>query len=250
VTVAVSPSLERAAAWRLLALALVPTEESLAAARLLADALADGDDTLAQAQDLAGALATADPAAVAADAFRLFGGAVRVSPYEGSYEADPFRQARQLADVSGFYRAFGAAAHGPAAERADHAGAELEFLAFLGARRLAAVDDGREDEAQLLREIEDAFLVDHAGRWLPEFFRELAAEEEAGPVFSALARLGEALVVDELARRGLEPAPLGPKRTRLSVEADSFECAAAGQMTAPLVPEPDVPMPRRDRRRR
>jgi len=43
---------------------------------------------------------------------RRDGGKVEVARYEGSYEDDPFRQARQMSDIAGFCRAFGAGAHG------------------------------------------------------------------------------------------------------------------------------------------
>ena len=104
-----------------------------------------------------------------------------MAPYEGSYEDDPFRQARQMSDISGFYRAFGAEAHGPAFERPDHAGCELEFLAYLGARRLVAENADHLDEADLCVEVEEGFLREHAGRWLPTFFR---AVEQAAPTRS------------------------------------------------------------------
>jgi TorA maturation chaperone TorD len=212
-----------AVAWRLLSLALAaPTGERLAELRLLGEALQGSELARSSALDPTGLVEAAGAGeSVLAPAYqRLFGGKVRIAPYEGSYEADPFRAARVLADVAGFYRAFGAGAHGPAAERADHAGCELEFLAFLSARRLAAASP---EEAERCRTIEDAFLAEHAGRWLPAFFRELAAAAEPG-FYSSLGRLGEALVLAVLAARELEPARLGPRPRRLSVEGDALEC--------------------------
>jgi TorA maturation chaperone TorD len=155
----------------------------------LAAALAERPEAPAELESLHTAIAGSSPAAVGAAQQRLFGGKVEVAPYEGSYEDDPFRQARQMSDVAGFYRAFGAEAHGPAHERPDHAGCELEFLAFLGARRLAAAESGHDAEADLCLEIEEVFLRDHAGRWLPSFFR--AVERQAPDGFhKALGRLG------------------------------------------------------------
>lgn len=154
----------------------------------------------------------------------LFDGEVRCPPYEGSYEADPFRQTRQMADVAGFYRAFGAEAAGPAAERPDHVGTELEFLSFLVARRLAAEAEGLAEQAEVCREAEEAFLRDHLGRWLGALCRKVE-EAEPAAFYAALARLGGRFVAAELAQRGIEPAPL-PERRRWSVEADSFDCGA------------------------
>ncbi len=138
-----------------------------------------------------------------------------------------------MADVAGFYRAFGAEAHGPAAERVDHAGCELEFLAFLGAKRLALVAEERDDEARTCRAIEDLFLRDHLGRWLPAFCRNIAGTT-AAPFYAALGRLGEHVVTGELARRGIEPEPLG-RRKRWTVEADCLECGLANAPDGGLV---------------
>jgi TorA maturation chaperone TorD len=222
--------------WQLLSLSVsTPTRESLEEVDALAAALAEGPEAAAALGSLRAAIAGSSPAAVGAAQQHLFGGKVEVAPYEGSYEDDPFRQARQMSDVAGFYGAFGAEAHGPARERPDHAGCELEFLAFLGARRLAALEARHDADADLCLEIENAFLRDHAGRWLPGFFRAL--ERRAPDAFhTALGRLGADGVEAELQRRGIDPEPLGPRARRLSVEADELECATAAEPVTPLLP--------------
>lgn len=221
--------------WQLLSVSLsTPTRDSLEQVDALASAL-ERDGGPGAATGLREAIAASSAEEVAAAQERLFGGKVAVAPYEGSYEDDPFRQARQMADVAGFYRAFGAEAHGPAHERPDHAGCELEFLAFLGVRKLAAVEAGHDAEADLCREIEEAFLSDHAGRWLPAFFRALQREAADG-FHRALGRLGADGIASELERRGVQPAPLGPRARRLSVEADELACASGAEAVTPLLP--------------
>jgi TorA maturation chaperone TorD len=154
----------------------------------------------------------------------LFGGAVRIAPYESSYEVDPFRQTRQIADIEGFYRAFGAGSGGPAGERPDHAGCELEFLALLVAKRIQADEAGETEHAAVCLEAEDAFLRDHLGRWLPGFCREVA-RETSSPVYRLLALVGERLVVAELAERGIEPMTLPiRKAAATAVESDEIAC--------------------------
>lgn len=211
--------------WRILSLCLAtPTPESLGEACALAETHARLFEPLPALSELRDAIAAAPSESLAVAQQRLFGGHVELAPYEGSYEDDTFRQARQLSDIAGFYRAFGAAAHGPSFERPDHAGCELEFLAFLAARRLSAVEDGDTAGASRCAEVESAFLRDHAGRWLPTFFRALTAS--ASDAFhAALGRLGAETVECALRRRAIEPETIGARARRLSVEADRLDCA-------------------------
>lgn len=44
---------------------------------------------------------------------------------------DAYRQAQEMADIAGFYRAFGFTVGGPVRERPDHAAVELEFMHVL-----------------------------------------------------------------------------------------------------------------------
>jgi TorA maturation chaperone TorD len=222
--------------WRLLSLCLAtPSTEVLDEIDILAESVAERPNAPVGLQELRSSIAEVSPATIAAAQERLFGGKVEVAPYEGSYEDDPFRQARQISDIAGFYRAFGAEAHGPALDRPDHAGCELEFLAFLGARRLAAQDASAGDEFELCLEVENEFLREHAGRWLPTFFR--AIEKAATDAFhTALGKVGAAVVERELTQRGIEAQPLGPRARRLSVEADTLECASENEPVTPLLP--------------
>lgn len=180
---------------------------------------------------LAAAAAAADPEELAGEHEALFGSAGACPPYEADYEADPFRRTRQLADVAGFYRAFGAEAGGPAGERPDHAGCELEFLAFLALRRADCLERGDPEGARACAEAEGAFLRDHAGRWLPSFFRDLA-RAAGGPFHRALAEAGARQVAADLARWGMEASFL-PRRAP-AAEGDEIRCG-------PSCPPPALP---------
>ena len=234
-TVATEPGIGAAALWRLLSLGFTaPTEETLAEMSVLAEALAELPDAAPELAGLVSELHSTEVERLSAAYQRLFGGKVQVPPYEGSYELDPIRQGRQMADIAAFYRAFGAEAHGPAAERPDHVGCELEFLAFLELRRLAAVEEGDETGAEIVDEITTTFLGDHAGRWLPTFLGDVYEAAAHSPVFRALAALGADALEGELARRGIETSPMPRRRVRLSVEADSFPCGATDAATGLL----------------
>lgn len=223
-TVAAAPEVRLAALWRLLSLGFAPpSEDTLAEVEALTEGLLELE-LVSEIEDVLTTLQRSPVDELAAQFFALFGGTVRVPPYEGSYEVDPIRQGRQMADVAAFYRAFGAEPNGPAAERPDHAGCELEFLSFLELRRLAAAEN--DEDVELLEEIETTFLREHAGRWLPTFFAEVREAADHSPFYRTLATLGARAIHDELARRALEPAPLPRRPSRSSVESDSFECGA------------------------
>lgn len=223
-TIAMSERVGLAARWRLLSLGFMsPTTETVAEVETLAEGLLE-TETSPELEDVLVALRGCTIVDLAGQYTELFGGTVQVAPYEGSYELDPIRQGRQMADVAAFYRAFGAEPSGPAGERPDHVGCELEFLSFLELRQLTVAD--ADDDAELMDEIAASFLTDHAGRWLPTFFAAVREAASRAPVYRALAALGERTVGHEIARRSLEPATLPRRHSQLSVEADSFECGA------------------------
>ena len=208
-------SVATVATARLLSLGLAPPDrESLAEMGALALGLLEHEDPAPELTELVALLAS-DGEALASEHEALFGRQAAVPPYETSYERDPFRSGRELADVAGFYRAFGAE---PAGDRADHVAAELEFFAFLVAKRLSAGDP---DHELTCLAAEDAFLRDHLGRFLPGLCARLG--ETASPLYSCLGRLGARFAAEELAGRGLEPAPLGTGAAA-PVEDDALAC--------------------------
>jgi TorA maturation chaperone TorD len=228
VTVAAASGVGQAAAWRLLSLGFTPpTRETLDEVAGLAEALLGlewdrrVESTL---RVIVSEAESVDRDALAAQYQHLFGGTVRVAPYEGSYELDPIRQGRQMADVAGFYRAFGAEARGQVAERPDHVGCELEFLSFLELRRLEALESEREADAAVLDDVAASFLRDHAGRWLPTFFGEVYAAAGNAQLYRGLAAFGMHVVRAELERRALDPEPLPRRHPVSAVERDAFDC--------------------------
>lgn len=218
---------------RLLATGLSrPDGETLSRLVLLAAACEGGEE-------LAAAVASADPAGLRDEFERLFGIDGACPSFEGAYEDDPFHETRQLADVAGFYAAFGAAAGGPTAERPDHVGCELEFAAFVALKAGQARDDGQPRLARRCEDALDGFLRDHLGRWFPVFCGDLEAATD-DPVYTALARVGRRWIEEELAARSIEAAPVaGRRRGRLPVEDDELAC---GGEACPLA-RPSGPVP-------
>lgn len=230
----VDAALACAARAGLLALALAaPDAEVVGRARGAAALL--GEASTGEERDLlaeiAAGLGAARPEDLAAEHARLFDCEAPCPPYEGSYEGDPFRQAREMADVAGFYAAFGAEVGGPAGDRPDHVCCELEFLAALALARAQACEEGREEDVLLAREAEDAFLRDHLGRWLGALGDEVAAAAADG-TYRAIGRLASLFAAQEAARRGVVPGPRGTRR-RWAVEADAMACGAGDASASP-----------------
>lgn len=154
--------------------------------------------------------------------FHLGGG---VSLYESTYRgAHEFQWAETLADLSGFYRAFGVE---PSGERPDHLSVELEFMYVLALKEIRA---RTEDESfHVTREAERAFLRDHLAVWVPAFAQavrrrvcEIGAHKE-GFYMRMLAWL-ERFLASECARldvASVTPAPL-PELGR--EEEEGFAC--------------------------
>ncbi len=118
----------------------------------------------------------------------IFGlaGSTDCSPYETEYAAnqDLTYRTQQMADVAGFYKAFGLKLSARAHERFDHVSVEAEFMSILIDREIHALDLGLDPEkAAICREAQRAFFHDHLDWWLPVFGQRL--ERRAGTGFYA-----------------------------------------------------------------
>lgn len=119
---------------------------------------------------------------------------------------DAFLQPQTLADLAGFYRAFGLEMAGDARERADHLTVELEFMHYLAYREAYALEHHGEERTAVIRDAERRFLEAHLGRWAPVLARAVSARAEGA--LGAAARLLERLLAHEVERWGISPAPV------------------------------------------
>jgi TorA maturation chaperone TorD len=240
---AVTGALTRAGVYRLLATAFAdPTAEALAEVARTTAALAPAPDlgpvTAEALQALGAAAAQLDAAAVAEEHGFLFDRQVRCPPYEGAYGLlDPMSagKATALADLAGFYAAFGL---GPAAARPDvedHLATELEFLSALALKEAWAELEGRAEALAVTRDAQAAFLRDHLGRWADAFAVRLR-EVSPLPYYVAAAEALVAWIRFEAGRLGVVPVPLDGVAPLGPSEADAFTCPMA-------VPDPEADDP-------
>lgn len=187
---------ERALAYGALARLFLPPDPPLLAAMrdegfpALRDALARvgaAPDLLQRVERLAVRLAEVDVEMIGCAYQETFdpSGGPRCPPTETAYTAITPQHAMvksfELADIAGFYRAFGVEVT-PGTERPDHIAAELEFMHLLCVKEIVASGDGQGGEqAGICRDAREAFLRDHLGRWFAPFCAKL--REEGGVVY-------------------------------------------------------------------
>ncbi|HXG02773.1 MAG TPA: molecular chaperone TorD family protein, partial [Candidatus Binatia bacterium] len=132
-----------------------------------------------------------------------------------------------LADVAGFYRAFGLEASGAEPDSEDHLVAEAEFMSALAIKEAWALAEGLTDAASIVREAQRAFLRDHLGRWAGAFAETLVRTTPLA-YYAAAAALLSAWVDAEAAALGAEPARVTARAPVDPVGgADVFGCPAA-----------------------
>jgi TorA maturation chaperone TorD len=152
---------------------------------------------------------------------RVFGLVVpkECPPCETEYypTVEMFARSQQMADIAGFYHAFGIEPSHSWPERPDHLSLELEFLAFLLMKRriaLRATDPGSQERAEICEHALRDFVSEHLAWWVPTFAAGLA--RKAGPTgyHAALARVLTTWIPAECRRLGIASV-LRPVRPEL-----------------------------------
>lgn len=211
VEAAVTGALRRSAIYRLLATAFAyptpPRLESVAAAALEASAEAPAE-LQGSLHQLAGAARTADASRLAGEHVVLFQRQVRCPPYEGAYGPPQMAgKAALLADVAGFYRAFGLEPAEGQPEVEDHVCAELEFMSVLAFKEAWAIAESHTDGLEVTRHAQRAFVSDHLARWGSAFAERVTAT--ATPAFyPAAAAALRGWLEGECTRLGVSPAQI------------------------------------------
>lgn len=172
-------------------------------------------------------------------------------PYGADYLASHiFMKAQSLADVTGFYRAFGVdIADGT--ERPDHISAELEFMGYLCFKEAYAAERGLGEAFDLTVAAQTRFYGEHLGRWAPLFLQRF---EMVGvqPFYRALASFARAFLASEATRLGVSPQPITGPSPDLPAAGDAT--CGVGEGTCPLTmftdPHPNPPPPEEGPQRR
>lgn len=209
-------SADRARVYRALA-ALFRRPEAASLRRLRERELPEGREALRRLRgaealeralaEVADALAAAEPGEIRRAYERTFepSGGLRCSPHETSHTAETaahqMNRTYEMADVAGFYRAFGVEV-APGGERADHVAAELEFLHLLAVKAaVARAEEGEGAHLEVCRDAARSFLRDHVAPFAPRLAGCLEAKA-AHPLYAAAGRALEGFVAMDAAALG------------------------------------------------
>lgn len=149
----------------------------------------------------------------------------------GLPHADPLFHPHRLADLAGFYRAFGMELSEEADERPDHLSVELEFLCILAAKECWNwMRSGDGEALRVLRDAQRRFLREHMAVWVPAFARRLE-RLTSDVTLRGVARCTHAFVLAECRRWGVPP---GSDELGLRPVNDALErlCATCGLAAA------------------
>jgi len=140
-----------------------------------------------------------------------------------------FRQSQELADLAGFYRAFGFDVGGAVRERPDHLAVELEFACALALKEAYAAEKGIDEHVEVCADAQRKFIGDHLSGWIGLFAQSVALNAIDGP-YLELARFASAFVAADAARLGarIEPRRLGDvKHTPVLADFSCGDCPVA-----------------------
>lgn len=152
-------------------------------------------------------------------------------PYETEYihSKFAFQRSNGLADISGFYNAFGLTTSDRHPERPDHIVLELEFMAILlGLERQAfhGAAKQRRNRQRICRDAQSRFLQQHLAWWVPAFATLLAKQNSRG-FYEAAGVFLTALIPAERAMLRLPPVsqPVLPSALERPDECEGCQLA-------------------------
>lgn len=164
----------------------------------------------------------ASPYEAADEYMRLFGLVVPSDcpPFETEYmpASESFARTQHMADAAGFYAAFGIRPSVDRRLRADALELQLEFMAFLLAKKRMAAEGASHEGAEqgvVCDEAARAFFKDHLVWWIPAFVHGLERASDGVFLKSLAGALGAFI--------DLERARFGIPRAQRHVRPESIE---------------------------
>ncbi|MCS7285346.1 MAG: molecular chaperone TorD family protein [Hydrogenobacter thermophilus] len=117
----------------------------------------------------------------------LFSTSLKAPANETAYELEKAgRKAAELADIEGFYKAFGLEVKAPV--EPDSLVAELEFMAYLVKKKVYLKEKGDAEALSIVSKAFTSFFRDHIGRWY-RIFTDLLKQQTEEEYYKLLGEL-------------------------------------------------------------
>ncbi len=139
---------------------------------------------------------------------RIFDVGREISPYETEYMAEKVsRKPFELADIMGFYTAFGfgVSEEMQFKEAPDHIAVELEFMAILLWKEEFASQESQPDHLSIVQDARRKFFEEHLAKWGFFFCRRVQAVEDT-MFYKKPADLLRVLLISECRRFSVDAA--------------------------------------------
>ena len=152
----------------------------------------------------------------------------QVPLYETEYgQAQSLMGLHELADIAGFYRAFGLEITPSLGERVDHVSVESIFLHFLCYKEAYALTHHGTEQVMLCRDTQKQFLKNHFGAWGPSMALRIL-ENASDSIYGSLAQWLLKFLNSETKRFDLPPTSeqLGLRAPDPSLEEGCTSCSA------------------------
>lgn len=133
-----------------------------------------------------------------------------------------FRQSQELADITGFYRAFGFKIGNKVRERPDHLAVELEFVHVLAAKEAFAVARNLNAHVEVCIDAQRKFLQDHLGQWIGLFAQSVSLNTNGA--YLTLSEFAATFVKADADRLGISLTPRSLKTVPHTPLGPSLAC--------------------------
>lgn len=159
---------------------------------------------------------------------RLFAhlGSAQCPPYETEYGYNNiFQKTEAMADIAGFYGAYGLEPASTDTERVDFICTELEFMAYLALHEAYAREHGEAEHLDVCLDTQRKFLRDHLGRWTP-VFAGILDHATSNTFYRRLGQVLRSFIESEVHAAGVTPATVTAPDTARRAEIKPFGCDA------------------------
>jgi len=153
----------------------------------IAGSIEGGEELLPSVEQLEKVLESIDYEGLVAEYSRLFEprSKLQVPPYETEYTLavspqHALSQPAHLADIAGFYNAFGLAISEEKPDRVDHIATELEFMHIMALKESVAIEGNETEHVEIGRDAQCKFINDHLGRWSGQFRDRMSKADDLG----------------------------------------------------------------------